>query len=81
MCKWVYVNPPKNWNFQSEAKVEQIIAIVTTHSVFWFFFVNQFFRNNCKFTQIATRYEPIRLQSQSIDWFLGGWNVNPKWGE
>ena len=30
----LYIGPRKYWNFQGEAKLEQIIAIVTTHSVF-----------------------------------------------
>ena len=29
----LYTGHPKYWNFQSEAEVEQIIAIVTTHSI------------------------------------------------
>ena len=34
----LYVGLRKFWNFQSEAKLEQIIAIVTTHSIFLFCF-------------------------------------------
>ena len=33
MFDWVIYKPPKALNFQSEAKVEQIIAIVTMRSV------------------------------------------------
>ena len=33
MFDWVIYRPPKILNFQSEAKLEQINAIVTTHSV------------------------------------------------
>ena len=38
MFDWVIYRPPKIFNFQSEAKLEQIILIVTTHSVFLFAF-------------------------------------------
>ena len=34
MLNWVIHRPPEILNFQREAKLEQIIAIVTTHSVF-----------------------------------------------
>ena len=34
----LYIGLQKFWNFQSEAKLEEIIAIVTTHSVFLFCF-------------------------------------------
>ena len=38
MCSTgLYIGLRKYWNFQSEAKLEQIIAIVTAHSVFLFF--------------------------------------------
>ena len=34
---WVlYIGHQKYWNFQSEVKVPQIIAIVTTRGVFYF---------------------------------------------
>ena len=39
MFDLVMYRPPKNWNFQSEAKEEQVIAIVTTCSVSCLFFV------------------------------------------
>ena len=34
MFDWVIYRPPKNWNFQIEGKVEQIITIVRTHIIF-----------------------------------------------
>ena len=44
---WLYIGLWKYWDFQSEAKAEQIMAIVTTHSVsclelynpFWVFYL------------------------------------------
>ena len=33
MCDWVICRPPKHWNFQVEAKVDQTTAIVTTSSI------------------------------------------------
>ena len=39
MFDWAIYRPLwKYWNFQSEAKLEQIIAILTTHSVFLLIF-------------------------------------------
>ena len=35
----LYTGLGKYWNFQSEAKVEQIMAIVTTRSFFLFCFI------------------------------------------
>ena len=39
MFDWVIYRPPKIFKFQSEAKFEQIITIVTTRSVFLFTFI------------------------------------------
>ena len=36
MFDWVIYRPGKYWNFQSETTLEQIIAVVTMHSVFFF---------------------------------------------
>ena len=36
----------KYWNFQSEAKLKQIVAIVTTHSVFLLISANDKYENN-----------------------------------
>ena len=47
----------KYWNFQSEAKLEQIVAIVTTHSVFLLISAND-------------KYEKIFIVIVSYRWTL-----------
>ena len=50
----LYTGLRKYWNFQSETKFEQIIAIVTTQSVFLFVFKLELYPGSC-FTCIRNR--------------------------
>ena len=66
----LYIGLRKYWNFQSKAKLEQIIAIVKTHSIFLFsLFSNE--RNEYKlwhfFVNIAKK---ITIYLPTLTWIL-----------
>ena len=66
MFDWViYIDLQKYWNFQSEAQLEQIIAIVITHSVFLFVIQIKQIVSIWEKNWLEMRYGPVLL-SKSI---------------
>ena len=48
MFDWVIYRPLKILNFQNEAKVEEITAIITTHSISYFKLYNKFLKQGSR---------------------------------
>lgn len=45
---WILKGPLKTLNFQNEAKVEEITAIITTHSISYFKLYNKFLKQGSR---------------------------------